>query len=355
MRRTARLVAAWALAAGSVVGFASVAHGDSDVLFRFQDERITESSGLAQSLRDSHRVWTNNDSGDSARVYAVDSRTGRTTATLDLPGVAARDWEAMTTCRDSGGDERVWVGDVGDNLDAWKTYKFHEIDEPSEPKDGPADFTSYTVQYADGKARDAEAMLCHPKTGRLYLVSKESEGGVYEGPSTMRSGGTNRFQRIASAPSTVTDATFLPDGKHAVLRGYREAWVVDVEEDWKVVATFFPPLQIQGETIAVAADGKALLFGSEGLNASVYRVDLPADLTQLQNSGDDLSGTQATPTPNTPPPGGPTSSPSPVPLDSAAGQAADSEGIPGISGPWVALLSALAVGAVVLALASRKD
>lgn len=357
MRRTVRLVATAALAAGPVLGLASVAHGGSKVLFQFQDERITESSGLAQSLRDEHRMWTNNDSGDSARVYAVDNRTGKTTATLDLSGATARDWENLTTCRNSGGDARIWVGDTGDNINAWKTYHLFEIEEPSAPKDGSVDYKSYEVQYADGKARDSEALLCHPKTGRLYLVSKESAGSVYEGPSQMRSTGTNRFQRIAAAPSTVTDATFLPDGRHAVLRGYREAWVVDVENGWKVVATFFPPLQIQGETVAVASDGKALLFGSEGLNSSVYRVDLPADLTQLQDSGDDLSDTQPTPTPNMPMPVATTAEPSPstVPLDSASDQASHSEGIPGVSGPWVALLSALGLAAIVLALASRRD
>ncbi len=361
MRRTAAL-ATWGVVAVLGVGMAGVAHGlDSTVQFRFQDQRITESSGLAQSLTDRNRIWTNNDSGDAARIYAVDNESGNTIATLDLKGATARDWEAMTTCRESDGDTVLWVGDIGDNIDGWKTYHFLAVDEPEEPKDGEVDWTSYDVRYEDGKAHNSEALLCHPKTGRMYLVTKDSEGGVYEGPSRMRKGETNVFEKIATAPSTVTDATFLADGKHAVLRGYREAWVVDVEDDWKVIATFYPPLQIQGETIAVAASGQALLFGSEGVNSSVYRVELPPDLKALQDTGDDLAGTQATPTPDRP-----VAEPSPTQTGDYAGSfepletpdakpTSNSEGLPGISGPWVALFSALGLLAVVLALVSRRD
>lgn len=369
MNRQTRLAAAWALVAVVGVGWAASARGedsrpaafeDSKVAFRFEDERITESSGLAQSLRNPGLTWTNNDSGDSARIYGVDNTTGRTQATLDLDDVTARDWEAMTTCREDDGDTVIWVGDIGDNIDGWKTYKLHEIDEPQDPRDGDADFESYSMQYVDGKARDSEALLCHPRTGRLYMVSKESAGGVYEGPERMRQGETNKFRRIADAPSTVTDAVFLPDGKHAVLRGYQQAWVVDTENDWKVIAAFFPPLQIQGETIAVAADGKALLFGSEGLNAQVYRVELPADLSSLQGSGDNLADTQPTPTAINATADKPTGeTPAAQPADTAEQPAAEpashSEGIPGIDGPWIALLSVLALLAVVLALVSRRD
>ncbi|MGQ0844819.1 MAG: WD40 repeat domain-containing protein [Sporichthyaceae bacterium] len=334
------------------LGLAGAAAGESKVAFRFEDQRITESSGLAQSLGDANLVWTHNDSGDAPRIYGVDNRSGRTVATLDLTDAPARDWEGMATCRD-GAEATIWVGDIGDNIDAWKTYRLLAVNEPAAPRDGAVDFTRYDVQYGDGKARDAEALLCHPTTGRLYLVSKEAEGGVFQGPSALRRGQVNRFAKIASAPSTVTDGVFLADGRHAVLRGYRQAWVVDVENGWKVVATFYPPLQIQGETVALAADGRALLFGSEGLNASVYRVDLPADLGNLQGTGEDLSDTQPTPDDGRPAAG---PSRSATPLDSPpVANEKDSDGIPGVSGPWIAVLSAVGLGGLALTLASRRD
>lgn len=371
IRRPVRFAAAWALVAVLGLGLAAatargqdtapVAFEDSSVAFRFSDQRITESSGLAQSLRDPHRIWTHNDSGDSPRIYAVDNRDGDTIAAMTLEGTTARDWEAMTTCQEDDDEVPViWVGDIGDNLDAWKTYRLMKVDEPLDPRDGEIDAATYPVRYGDGKARDAEALLCHPRTGRLYLVSKESEGAVYEGPSRMRRGETNEFDKIADAPSTVTDGVFLPDGKHAVLRGYQQAWVLDTENDWTVIASFFPPLQIQGETVAVAADGKALLFGSEGVNSQVHRVELPQDLSALQGTGENPADTQATPTAQDTSADRPGETPRAEATTIAAeGQssesASDSEGIPGIDGPWVALLSVLALLAVVLALVSRRD
>ena len=46
------------------------------------DPRITESSGLAVSPTHPDLVWTVNDSGDSARAFAVSLTTGRTVAVL---------------------------------------------------------------------------------------------------------------------------------------------------------------------------------------------------------------------------------------------------------------------------------
>ena len=84
-------------------------YADGTLLFRFQDSRITESSGLVAGSR-SDLLFTHNDSGDVARFFAVD-RTGRTRATYRLRGVQARDWEDIA--RGPGGT--LWLGDIGDN------------------------------------------------------------------------------------------------------------------------------------------------------------------------------------------------------------------------------------------------
>ena len=78
--------------------------------FRIDDARITESSGLALSRAHPHTVWTVNDSGDSARVFAVDTRTGRTVGvhTFDAP---VRDVEALAITPQG----RMLVADIGDN------------------------------------------------------------------------------------------------------------------------------------------------------------------------------------------------------------------------------------------------
>src|SRR5690349_17794369 len=72
--------------------------------FRFADPAIVESSGLAVV---SGAFVTVNDSGDSARVFSVDPRTGRTVGVTQWAGEAVDD-EALAPAADPG---FVWVGD----------------------------------------------------------------------------------------------------------------------------------------------------------------------------------------------------------------------------------------------------
>lgn len=57
-----------AVAAALVPG---VAFAAPEELFKLQDEPITESSGLAVSVRHQGIVYTHNDSSDGPRVYAA--------------------------------------------------------------------------------------------------------------------------------------------------------------------------------------------------------------------------------------------------------------------------------------------
>jgi hypothetical protein len=137
--------------------------------------------------------------------------------------------------------------------------------------------TQFTVKYADG-ARNAEAMMVHPRTGRVYIASKnENGGGLYEGPATLTTSGTNVFRRIGEVP-WVTDGAFSPDGKELVLRSYFSArgyaWKDGrLGADHRVRA----PIQGQAESVTYTADGKALMFGSEGERSEVLRVALGGD------------------------------------------------------------------------------
>lgn len=64
-----------------------VAADDGGDGFTITDPRIKESSGLAASRKHPGVYWTHNDSDDGPYVYAVDSRTGRTVATVTLRGI----------------------------------------------------------------------------------------------------------------------------------------------------------------------------------------------------------------------------------------------------------------------------
>ncbi|MCK8679206.1 WD40 repeat domain-containing protein [Streptomyces lichenis] len=253
-------------------GTARAADGDGG--FTIEDSRITESSGLAASRAHPGVYWTHNDQ-DGPRLFAVDGRTGKTVATVTLRGVGTpRDMEAVSV----GADGDVYVGDIGDNLDgSWDHVWIYRFREPERLADQTVTATQYTVKYADGP-RNAEALMVHPKTGRVYIASKnEDGGGLYEGPAKLSAGGVNTFRRIGEVP-WVTDGAFSPDGRELVLRSYFSARAYE----WKDgrLGTDRPvsaPFQRQSESVTYTLDGSTLLFGSEGSGSRVaaVRVERP--------------------------------------------------------------------------------
>ncbi|MER8000678.1 WD40 repeat domain-containing protein [Streptomyces sp. NPDC095613] len=246
--------------------------GKPDQSFTIKDSRITESSGLAASRKHPGVYWTHNDSDDGPYIYAVDSRTGETVATVTMSGVGEpRDVEAISL----GPDGNLYVGDIGDNLNgSWDHVWIYRFPEPDRLGDLTVRATQFTVRYADG-ARDAEAMMVDPKTGRVYIASKnEDGGGLYEGPERLTASGANVFRRVGEVP-WVTDGAFSPDGTELVLRSYFSARGYDWKNgrlgaDRRVKA----PIQGQAESVTYTTDGSALMFGSEGANSGVVRVDL---------------------------------------------------------------------------------
>ncbi len=175
------LAVALPLLAGAGPAVADDGRPDRD--FTIEDPRITESSGLAASRTHPGVYWTHNDSDDGPYVFAVDSRTGKTLATITMRGVGEpRDVEAISI----GPDGDIYVGDIGDNLDGtWDHVWIYRFPEPKTLRDATVDAVQYDVKYADG-ARNAEAMMVHPKTGRVYIASKnEDGGGLYEGPAKL--------------------------------------------------------------------------------------------------------------------------------------------------------------------------
>ncbi|MFJ3443059.1 WD40 repeat domain-containing protein [Streptomyces sp. NPDC086081] len=286
MRRPLALLAA-ALLTGALAVPATAADGDGK--FTIRDPRITESSGLAASHRHPGIYWTHNDSDDGAYLYAVDSRTGETVATITMTGVGSpRDVEAIAI----GPDDRIWVGDIGDNLGGtWPHVWLYRLPEPKTLRDQSIRATQYVVKYSDG-ARDAESLVVHPKTGRVYIVDKNEQGGhLYEGPADLSPGGTNVFRPVAAVPDLeATDATLSPDGEHLVVRSYFGA----VAYDWnggriKKKERLGVPFLGQGESVTYTADGSKLMFGAEGADSSVEPQDAPGGSESSSGKGTSAS------------------------------------------------------------------
>jgi len=265
---TGLLAVPWAAsrasAAASVETSATAAAGGD---FQVLDDRVTESSGLALSVRHPHTVWTANDSGDSGRIFAVDTRTGRTTG-VHTYGAPVRDVEALAVTPQG----RVLVGDLGDNAGDRSVVRIFWFDEPDLGQTSGG-WASWELEYPDGP-HDAESLAVDPRTSRVYVVTKGATGAVYALPPEPSRRGVNRLARVGPAPAIATDAVFLADGSGLLVRTYTRVVRLD-PGTFREVGADFLPLQRQGETIALAPGGGRLLVGSEGARSTVRVVDVP--------------------------------------------------------------------------------
>lgn len=275
MSPPARYLAAALLAVAAAGGTTSTAPWESDgdaavpaeVVTTFADPEIDESSGIVVRGRWIHTV---NDSGDGARVFTVDRRTGRTVGVSVYDDEDPDDVEALAP----GGGGTLWVGDIGDNREARGTVRVHRL--VPAVTGGEVAAATFELTYPD-RPHDAEALLVHPRTGRLLLVTKgfARGGGVYRAPRRLVPGRTHQLERLAAVPGMVTDGTFLADGSRVLLRGYGTASVYTYPR-FERVLTFTLPVQEQGEGVAVD-DRDRVYLSSEGERQEVLAIDLPPD------------------------------------------------------------------------------
>lgn len=242
---------------------------DADQVFRIRDPRIVESSSLVVSGSDPGLAFTAND-GPTRLVFAVDTGSGETVGTTTMTGIAPTDVEAMA----AGPDGTLYVGDIGDNDAERNRVSVYRIAGPGR-ETATVRPEVFLLAYPEGP-RDAEALLVHPVTGQLFVVSKELLGAhVYAAPETLSATSVNRLTEVAPISGVVTDGAFLPSGDQAVLRMYGRAGRYDVP-GWRQVDSWPLPKLQQGESVAVLADGQSILVGSEGKRSPVWQVALPA-------------------------------------------------------------------------------
>lgn len=281
-------------------GLTARAASTAQLLCRFQDPAINESSGLAASSRSRDYFFTHNDSGDNARIFAVDRR-GRTLATFRVPGADNEDWEDMARGRDAAGRPVLLLGDIGDNRRERSFLTIYQTPEPEvDPtrtgvKRATERAVRFDVRYPDGP-HDAETLLCDLATGRIFIVTKGiRSSAVYASKGRLRANEPNVLSKVSwvrfmSLPATTlalsdqlgrllaTGGDLSPDGSHVVVRTYTDAyeWKVvgkDVAAAFRTAPTRLPlPDTSQGEAAAYGSDGKSILFSSEKRNAPVHEL-----------------------------------------------------------------------------------
>ena len=269
MSRLLAVLVALPFLAGGVTAALTADRGE--VVMTFSDPEIVESSGLVVR---GGLLSTINDSGDTGRVFTVALDGAEAGGTVGVTRFAESpvDMEALAPA----GPGEVWVGDIGDNGAARSSISVTRVPVGRGERSGT--YPTYDLVYADGP-RDAETLLAHPRTGRLYVVSKQIFGGVlYAAPRRLDPDRPNRLRPVADAIPIATDGAFWPDGRHLVVRGYARA-VVYAWPSMRVVGDLSLPDQDQGEGIAVTPDGRVLV-STEGQFTDVLEVRLPRDVRQ---------------------------------------------------------------------------
>lgn len=269
--RVLGLAAALSMVVGSSVAATAP---KTSVAFSFQDPEIVESSGLVAT---GDLFLTVNDSGDRGRVFVLDG-SGRSVGTTTWAGDPV-DVESLAPA----GPGEVWVGDTGDNRRGRDSVTVLRV--PYGATDQEVTPASYELVYPD-RAHDAETLMANPRTGQLFVVSKDIFGGtIYSAPRRLSTDHPNKLRAVAGGFSFATDGSFFPDGRHYIVRGYTSAAVYSFPAHEQLDSFQLPP-QDQGEGIAVSPDGRIYL-SSEGQFSDVLRLKLPAALVETLSAADE--------------------------------------------------------------------
>ena len=259
---------------------------------------LDEISGLARSHLNEGIYWAHTDSGGKAELYAIDIQ-GNHKATVTLKDVQNDDWEdiAVGPCSPENLTEScVFIGDTGDNSFNRTNKQILVFKENALP--AKTDTTiewellySISVTYPATTSTEAkfinpdcESLMVDPRDGGIYIVSKQSNGGVQTLYRITPTGEEATMTGVLTALgdytftselgvfkplfNAVTAADFAPDGTHFVVRTYAYVYEYDVSnktiaEAFAAPSKQFATGELQGEAIAYAKDGLDIISAAE--------------------------------------------------------------------------------------------
>jgi len=273
-----------------------------------QSPALTELSGLVASRAYPGVYWAHNDSGDTARFFALGD-TGQDLGYYNITGATANDWEDIAIGPGPiPGQDYLYIADVGDNLALRTDVRIYRVAEPFASLGQPASTVvnvsgvdELIMTYPLAAKYDCEAVFCDPATGDLFLVTKElTSTRIFRNPAPHTPGSPVTLELVATiAGATFTTAADISfDGAQIALRGYTMASLrtrasgTTVAEAFALAACPIPlSSESQGEALAFAADGCTYITISEGFNSPInrYIADAPCAPIFPDQDGDGLS------------------------------------------------------------------
>lgn len=262
---------------------------------RLDSGLIREGSGLAASKRHPGLFWTLSDSGDSARIFAVDTEgatapnsAGAGFSGISVTGAKNVDWEALLV----DDARRLIIGDIGNNSSSRRDLCLYVLPSEPDPSRDTATVAARRVPFyfADQKAfpdksknHDAEAMFCFG--GEVYVLTKEwgATGSVLHRVDMSAPANSPRpttpVCRLESH-GMVTDAAVSPDKRRLAILTYTGVWVFRLPapgsgHPLSGAASYrplvFPLTSWRVEAVTFTDDETLLISGEE---ADLYRVRL---------------------------------------------------------------------------------
>lgn len=210
-----------------------------------QSRVINESSGIVASRQHPGVFWTHNDSGDRARIFAIDLEgnsilpdtwTGPDEG-IQISGAQNIDWEDIAT--DDHG--QLVIADFGNNGNARRDLKLYLIDEPDPRKNRSASILqTVRFRYADQTEYPPEALNYDAEAlfyayDHFYLLTKHRGNhatklyrfDTLDSESELVLEPIERFD----IGGMVTAADFDPVNQRLAVLTYNNLWVFETSPD----------------------------------------------------------------------------------------------------------------------------
>lgn len=193
--------------------------GDRDTWL--SDDTLHEPSGLAASRVNPGVQYVHSES-DVEGMVAVSTTNARVVGRYDVAIPQQWDWEDIATGPCPSGS-CIFAGDIGranGKPNPPSTFAVYRVAEPelaAGETRGTLRGDWFRFRYPDAP-HNAEALMVHPVTGRIYVITKEADGrsGVYAFPTTLPAPSSTTVTTLTQvATLDVPTWTGDPDDTHA--------------------------------------------------------------------------------------------------------------------------------------------
>jgi hypothetical protein len=271
--------------------------GRPEAVATLGEPALIEVSGVVTSPRHPGVMWMHNDSGDSARVFAI-ATDGTALGELSLPGVEAVDFEdiAAGPCPDLSAP-CIYVADVGDNRLARPNIAVYAFPEPDVSLDSPLPdgaraetvwrFPLEIPEEAGGRANIEAFVVLPDASAMIFYEKKAGEARIlrYRAPWQIDAFASLELAGVFATPGPnidggglVTAADLHPSGKRLVMRTYLGVFEARLDPDSgrtadsvtgeEFVQLFLGPGgEPQGEAVTYDEEGTGLFTVSESRDA----------------------------------------------------------------------------------------